>query len=96
MDVHAVGNTSTGPSPAKRDDAALMGVARKLEASFLSEMLKSSGLGKTPDSFGGGEGEDQFSSFLREAQAEKMVESGGIGLAEHIFESLKGRNNGDI
>lgn len=72
--------------------AAIRKVAEKLEAQFLAEMLKSAGLGKTGGEFSGGEGEDQFQSFLVSAQAEKMVERGGIGLAEVIFESLKGRS----
>ncbi|MCK8463350.1 rod-binding protein [Aliiroseovarius sp. S1339] len=76
------------------DDARLMDVARKLEASFLSEMLKSAGVGKTPDSFGGGAGEDQFSSFLRQAQADEMVKAGGIGLAQSLFEALKEQDHG--
>jgi len=71
------------------EEAALWDVAQKLEASFLSEMLKSAGFGKARDAMGGGVGEDQFSSFLREAQAEEMVKAGGIGLAESLFEALK-------
>ncbi|WP_420838983.1 rod-binding protein [Aliiroseovarius subalbicans] len=77
-------------------DQALMQAARDLEASFLAEMLKSAGLGKTPDLFGGGSGEDQFGSFLRQAQAEQMVESGGIGLAQSLFEALKERADGAV
>lgn len=65
----------------------------QLEASFLAEMLKSAGVGKTSESFGGGIGEDQYASFLREQQADAMARSGGIGLAEQIFESLKERQN---
>ena len=72
-------------------DHALWQAARKLEATFLAEMLKSTGLNATSDSFGGGIGEDQFSSFLREAQAEAMVDGGGIGLAESLFEAMKAR-----
>lgn len=74
-------------------DENLMQVAKDLEATFLSEMLKSAGLGKARESFGGGIGEDQFGSFLRDSQARGMVESGGLGLAESIFESLKERSN---
>lgn len=68
--------------------------AERLEASFLAEMLKLAGLGKTSKEFGGGAGEDQFASFLREAQAKEMVKSGGIGLAESFYHALKGRQNG--
>lgn len=61
------------------------------EASFLAEMLKHTGLGKSRDSFGGGAGEDAFSSLLVFEQAKLLAERGGIGLAEHIFESLAKR-----
>lgn len=74
-------------------DAALRAAAQKLEASFLAEMLQSAGMGESRASFGGGAGEDQFGSFLVQAQAEEMVKAGGIGLAETIFEALKERQN---
>lgn len=66
--------------------------AEKLEASFLAEMLKSAGVGKSP-SFGGGIGEDQFASFQRQALAEEMVKSGGIGLAESFYQAIVERQN---
>jgi flagellar protein FlgJ len=69
-------------------------VAKDLEAAFLTEMLKHAGFGKARDSFGGGAGEEHFASFLSEIQAKKMVEAGGIGLAEHIFQSIKEKQNG--
>lgn len=72
-------------------DQKLLDAAQKLEATFLSEMLKSAGFGAPRSSFGGGVGEDQFSSFLREEQAREMVEAGGIGLAEALFEAMKER-----
>lgn len=68
--------------------ASLKAAARQLEAAFLAELLKQAGLGETPSEFGGGIGEDQFASYLREAQAGAMAEAGGIGLAEQIFRSL--------
>lgn len=74
-------------------DADLRDVARKLEATFLAEMLKSAGFGSPRESFGGGAGEEQFASFLRQAQAEEMVKQGGIGLAESLFEALKDRTD---
>ena len=70
-------------------DQDLWDVAQELEASFLTEMLKSVGLGASRESFGGGVGEDQFSSFLRQEQAKMMVSAGGIGLAQSIFDALK-------
>lgn len=77
-------------------DAKLMQAAKDLEASFLAEMLKSAGLGETRDSFGGGAGEDQFSSFLVQEQARAMVDAGGIGLAQSLFEALKERADGVV
>lgn len=74
----------------------LMKAAQDLEASFLAEMLKAAGVGKSRESFGGGVGEDQFSSFLVQAQAEEMVKSGGIGLAESLFHALKEGQNGAL
>ncbi|WP_299372666.1 rod-binding protein [uncultured Tateyamaria sp.] len=83
---------NAGPIPqAKVQNAALMDAAKKLEATFLAEMLKSAGFGKSRESLGGGAGEDQFSSFLVQAQATEMVEAGGIGLAEALFDALKER-----
>ena len=65
--------------------------ARALEASFLSQMLTSAGLGTVPEGFGGGIGEDQFASLMRDEQARAMANAGGIGLAESIFKSLATR-----
>lgn len=75
------------------DKDPLRAAAEQLEAGFLAEMLKSAGLGKTSTSFGGGAGEDHFSSFLRQAQAESMVRAGGIGLAESLYQALKERQH---
>ncbi|MGH1354997.1 MAG: rod-binding protein [Thalassovita sp.] len=72
---------------------ALREAAQKIEASFLSEMLKAAGVGKASESFGGGIGEEQFASFLRDAQAEQMVRAGGIGLAESLFQALKEKDD---
>jgi len=60
----------------------------KLEASFLTEMLKDAGYAKPSEEFGGGIGEEQFASFLQESQAQKIAESGGIGLAKHLYHEL--------
>ncbi|ALG88987.1 hypothetical protein TQ29_00960 [Actibacterium sp. EMB200-NS6] len=88
--VPEIAPISTPPLPPGRD-AKLRAAAEQLEAGFLSEMLKSAGIGKVSGAFGGGAGEEQFASFLRQAQATEMVRAGGIGLAEHLFEALKER-----
>jgi Rod binding domain-containing protein len=67
---------------------ALRDKAEELEASFLAEMLAHSGLGEADGAFSGGAGETQFASFLRQEQARLIVEGGGLGLAELIFNSL--------
>lgn len=84
---------SPKPSVVSPQDRALREAAEKLEAGFLAEMLKSAGVGKTSEAFGGGAGEDQFASFLVQEQAMMMVKAGGIGLAETLFESLKEKTN---
>ncbi|TNE64106.1 rod-binding protein [Celeribacter ethanolicus] len=94
MAVSAVPSSAHPPLPQASQEEKLRDVSQQLEATFLAEMLKSAGFGKTPDAFGGGSGEDQFSSFLVQAQAEKMVEAGGIGLAEQIFTALKDTSDG--
>lgn len=88
------------PAPHMRPNTATQGTdfklreaARKLETTFLSEMLKSTGFGTTTSVFGGGVGEEQFSSFLRDAQAQELTKAGGIGLAEALFEAMKVRAN---
>lgn len=93
-DITAV-STVIGTARQNRD-AALWQAAQKLEANFLAEMLKMAGLGTVSEEFGGGRGEEQFESFLRNAQAELMVKSGGIGLAELLFETLKERANASV
>lgn len=75
------------------DATALRAAAKGLEASFLSTMLQSAGLGAPREAMGGGIGEAQFASFLAEAHADALVRRGGIGLAEAIFESLKARES---
>jgi Rod binding domain-containing protein len=66
----------------------LMSKAQDLEAAFLAEMLSHAGLDEMEGDFSGGLGEAQYASFLREAQAKAMVEKGGIGLAERLFQSM--------
>jgi hypothetical protein len=78
-------------SDPSRGDAALREVARALEASFLAEMLKQASFGESRESFGGGAGEDQFASMLRNEHARLLADQGGIGLAESLFQALVAR-----
>lgn len=81
-------------SPASVRQQQLMKKAEELEATFLSEMLAHSGLSEMQGEFGGGQGEAQFTSFLRQEQARLIVQSGGLGLAEIIFKSMSEAENG--
>ena len=88
LDLHPV------TSPASVRQQQLMKKAEELEATFLSEMLAHSGLSEMQGAFGGGQGEAQFTSFLRQEQARLIVQSGGLGLAEIIFKSMSEAENG--
>ncbi len=80
------------PTPAANEP--LRHAAAELETTFLAEMLRATGLGRTPAAFGGGAGEDQFASFLVHEQARAMTAAGGIGLAARICDALRERGNG--
>ncbi len=90
--------TSALQGPVSKSEAALRHLSEELEATFLAEMLKTSGIERKSGDFASGIGEDQFGSFLRQEHARSMVSAGGIGLAEQIFKALttaqKGPSNG--
>lgn len=83
---------ATLPEAPTRQDA-LREAAQDLEANFIAEMLKAAKFGEPLESFGGGIGEEQFSSFLRNEHASALAEKGGFGLADAIFESLVERED---
>jgi peptidoglycan hydrolase FlgJ len=76
------------PAPTADRRQQMLAKAQELEATFLAEMLAHAGLEAGQGAFGGGSGEAQFASFLRQEQARLMVEGGGIGLAEVIFNQM--------
>jgi len=82
--------TAAGEAPTR--SAVLWRKAQELEAAFLTEMLAHAGLDGSEQA-AGGIGEEQFRSFMREAQAEAMVKAGGIGLAETLFRALNRAEN---
>lgn len=92
IDMPQTPPTLTSPprlTPSDRSAAALWRKAQELEATFLAEMLRHSGLGGSTGTFGGGLGEEQVQSFLRQEQARAMARAGGIGLAEPLFRALQ-------
>ena len=81
-------HTTLGEANASHRAEKARETALNLEATFLSEMLKSAGFGMQANTFSGSQGEDHFASFQRDAIAEHMVRAGGIGLAEHFFNAM--------
>ena len=75
-------------SPSPQRVAAMKARAQELEGVFLSEMLGIAGFGALEGGFGGGIGEAQFSSFLRQEHASALAQKGGIGLQESLFNAM--------
>ncbi|HID67718.1 MAG TPA: chemotaxis protein chel [Roseibacterium sp.] len=88
--VQAPGPVASNLPTLSDPHAQLREVAQDLEAAFLAEMLKHAGFGEArdDDSFGGGIGEEQITSMLRNEHAAAIASQGGLGLAEQIFQSL--------
>ncbi len=78
----------TPKSPPNPKTMQLREASERLEAAFLSEMLKSAGIGRPTSLMGGGVGEEQYSSFLRDEYAKALARSSDLGLAEMIFNSI--------
>jgi flagellar protein FlgJ len=79
------------PKPAAdTSDARLRAAAMEFEAVYLAQMLTSMGMGREPETFGGGFGAEAFRSFLNEAYAERFVRRGGTGIAEMVYRQLRG------
>jgi Rod binding domain-containing protein len=76
-------------APETDQDRVLRERAQQFEAVYIAEMLKHTGINAMPMSYGGGEGEEAFSSFLTQEYARLLAVRGGIGLAEQIFAALK-------
>lgn len=98
MDLPPITPNPTALQKAKPAPDALEKAERKtaqaFEAAFLSEMLKHTGLNRTPETGGGGAGEDAFASFLTGEYARLLAERGGIGLAEQIFNAIHQKGSG--
>lgn len=72
-------------------ESSMRVAAQKLEASFLAEMLKHTGVGQMPEAFNGGAGEAAFSDFLVHEYADAISSKGSIGLADQIYRALEQR-----
>lgn len=84
------GLTASSPPPASSAAELLKRgkikeTAQKFEASFLSVMMQSMFEGvKTPEPFGGGQGEEMFKSLLTDAMAKEVTKAGGVGVAATV------------
>lgn len=76
--------------PAHAADAELRKAAKDFEAVFLAQMFTTMGLGREPETFGGGFGAQAFGSLLNEAYAERIAARGGLGIAEAVYRQLAG------
>jgi len=69
-------------------DERIMEKAREFETVFVAQMLKYSGMDKAisqESGFGG----DAFSGMMLEQYAHNIVDKGGFGLAEKIYDQLR-------
>lgn len=82
----------TDVAPDSDRDGRIREQAKKFEAAFIAEMLKHSGMSDALNN-GGGFGGDAFSSIMLEQYADKIIENGGFGLAEHTYEQLRERES---
>jgi len=80
------------PTPPRNEDP-LLKHAREFETVFVAQMLKYGGFAEAL-SQNGGFGGEAFSSLLLEAYAEKIVERGGFGLAERVYQQLQHNQSG--
>ena len=62
--------------------------AKDYESTFISIMLGQMMSGVKTSTFGGGEGEDAFKSFLTDAMAKSMVKHGGVGLSHRLSSEM--------
>ena len=77
------------PPSSRVEDEALWRAARSFEAVFTAEMLSHAGTSTARSAYGGGFAEETFRSLLSREWASSVVEAGGFGLAEKIYQSLK-------
>ena len=82
--------TAASLPAASSDPAQLRKAARDFEAMAIGELLKpmfdTIDLSKGP--FGGGAGEAAWKPILVEHMARAIAARGGLGLADHIYQSL--------
>jgi len=77
------------PTLQRAPTAKMRETAEAFEASFLSQMLKPMFEGlDTEGTFGGGEAEATWRSFLVDAMARQTAKAGGVGLADNVMAEM--------
>ncbi len=80
---------SDGPSrPRGQTPDDIRATAQDFEAVFLAQMMEQMMGETTQSSFGGGPGEQAFSSMLNEEYAKVIAKAGGIGLADALAREM--------
>ncbi len=77
------------------EDKELMEAARQFESLFIQQMME--GMRETipeSDLLDGGFAEETYEGMLDQAYSEKMAESGGLGLADKIYDQLTSERAG--
>lgn len=73
------------------DPAQVEKIAQDFEAVFIHQMLEHMFSGvKADERFGGGHGEEMFRSVLLDEYAKKIAATGGVGVAQHVRNTLLG------
>ena len=85
--------TQTAPERTARDEL-MIERAKEFEAVFVAQMLKHSGFEKALSTDSGLGGEN-YASLLLNQYAARIVDNGGFGLADKIYEQLKAKEAGD-
>ena len=89
MTVQTLSPAPPAGVPAPTPTARMRETAQAFEASFLSQMLKPMFEGlDTEGTFGGGEAEATWRSFLVDAMAKQTAKAGGIGLADDVMAEM--------
>lgn len=93
----ATGQTPLAPEKAPTDsrDDEMRKNAKAFEAVFIAQMLSQTGLAKA-FSANSGFGGEAFSSLLVEQYANRLVDQGGFGLAENIYEQMRGKEASNV
>ena len=76
------------PTATPEQRAKIAKVARDFETAFLEVMMGQMFATVDMGSFGGGQGEAAFKSFLTDAFAKQMVARGGVGLSNQLSNEL--------